>query len=348
MTISGFPVVSITRDEDQKTATKIALSLIQDEVLERLDRWCNAGNKRQILIKPNLLSTSPNPACNTSVETCLGITEFFKNLGDYTIFVGDGTTYEISHHPSTMQAMENHGYDAYQDTWTLVDLHADDTGAWFDVVNHGVPRPVELGIARLAVESFTISVAKIKTHDVLGLTLCLKNMMGTLNAAREKQSTTELARGDVKGYMHGFGNHKPHKLSKEQNIGPSKVALAANLIRLATCRPPDIAVIDGSTIMEGSGPRRGNVCSEIGSFAIASTDFIAVDATCAAITGFPLDSFQYIKLAGERGLGVYDIASIEYRGVLWNSLKTDIKPHPLFSEASPWKEEEIKEIANLI
>jgi uncharacterized protein (DUF362 family) len=347
MTTSRNPAVAIASDDDQKAAALAVLKLIRDDVTDRLTRWCVAGNKRQVLIKPNLLSTNPNPSCNTSVETCLGIAEFFKSLGDYTILVGDGTTYETNHEPSTMKSLENHGYDVYQDIWTLVDLHTDETGAWFDAVNNDDAGPVELGIAKLAIESFTVSVAKIKTHDVLGLTLCLKNMMGTLNAARIKADGTEISRGDVKGYMHGFGNHKPHDLTKEQNIGPSKVALAANLVRLASCRPPDLAVIDGSTVMEGPGPRRGNVCAEIGKFAMASTDFIAVDATCAAMTGFPLDSFQYVKRAGELGLGVHDLSRIEFRGSTWDSLKSGIKPHPLFSEASPWNDEEIEEFTKL-
>src|SRR5271157_1095987 len=348
MATTAIPAVSITRDDDQKTAVKNALDLIRDEITDKLTRWNDAGNKPQVLIKPNLLSTNQNPACNTSVDSCLGIAEFIKVLGDYTILVGDGTTYETGHAPSTMQALENHGYAEHQDIWTLVDLHEDDTGAWFDNVNNDVPRQVELGIAKLAVESFVVSVPKIKTHDVLGLTMCLKNMMGTLNAARYKDDATQIMRGDVKGYMHGFGNRKPHDLTKEQNIGPSKVALAANLVRLAACRPPDLAVVDGSTIMEGPGPRRGNVCSDIGGLAMASTDFIAADATCTAMTGFSLDSFQYVKLAGENGLGVYDVASIDYRGIPWESLKVEIKPHPLFSEAFPWTPEEIEEIAQLV
>ncbi len=336
--------LAIWKSDDQREATNKALGLVRDDVAAALDRWERAGGKNQVLIKPNLLSTNTNRACNTSVEACLGVADFFEELTSYKIFVGDGTTYETGHKPSTMVALDNHGYSAYKEKWGLVDLHADGAGRWFAIVNHEAPKPMELGIAALAAESFVVSVAKFKTHDVLGLTLCLKNMMGTLNAARHRGETAVTGRGDVKGYMHGFGNKKPHELTRAQNVGPSKVALAANLVRLATCRVPDLAVIDGSTVMEGSGPRRGNACTGLGGFAMAGTDPVAVDATCAAIAGIPLDSFQYVLRAGERKLGIHDVGSIACKGVGWETLKFPLKRHPLFAEASPWKPAELAEL----
>ncbi len=336
--------IAIWKSDDQRAAARNAMDLVREDVLAALARWERAGGRKQVLIKPNLLSTNVNPACNTSVETCLGIADLFKELTGYKIFIGDGTTYETGHKPSTKVALENHGYTAHKGTWNLVDLHDDDPGKWFDNINHDVPKPIELAIAKLAVESFVVSVAKFKTHDVLGLTLCLKNMMGTLNAARYRGESVTITRGDVKGYMHGFGNKKPNALTKAQNLGPSKVALAANLVRLVTCRAPDLAVIDGSTVMEGTGPRRGNACAGLGGFAMAGTDPVAVDATCAAIACIPLDSFQYVLRAGERGLGIHDVSSITCKGVGWQSLQFPLKRHPLFAEASPWKHDEVTEL----
>ncbi|NMC05051.1 MAG: hypothetical protein GYA24_07570, partial [Candidatus Lokiarchaeota archaeon] len=73
----------------------------------------------------------------------------------------------------------------------------------------------------------------------------------------------------------------------------------------------------------------------------AGTDAVAIDATCAAIAGIPLDSFQYVSRAGELGIGIHDIASIDCKGVGWQALHFPIKRHPLFAEASPWKPVEI-------
>ncbi|MBN2151058.1 MAG: DUF362 domain-containing protein [Candidatus Lokiarchaeota archaeon] len=336
--------IAISKNDDQRAAVIAALGLVRDDVLAALDRWEQAGGQKRVLIKPNLLSTNTNLMCNTTVDACLGVADFFGEATTYKVLVGDGTTYESKHKPSTMVALENHGYAAHKEAWNMVDLHDDVTGRWFGIVNHEAARPVELGVAALAVESFVVSVAKMKTHDVLGMTLCLKNMMGTLNAARYRGEAAEIHHGDVKGYMHGFGNKKPHELARAQNVGPSKVALAANLVRLAACRLPDLAVVDGSTVMEGSGPRRGSACAGLGGFAMAGTDPVAVDATCAAIAGLPLDSFQYVLRAGERGLGTHGVANIACKGIGWQALECPLKRHPLFAEAAPWKQAELDEL----
>nr|MDO8116933.1 DUF362 domain-containing protein [Candidatus Sigynarchaeota archaeon] len=186
--------IAISKNDDQRAATRETIDLIRDHVLSALDRWERAGGQKRVLIKPNLLSTDINPACNTSVDACLGVADFFKESTSYKILVGDGTTYESKHKPSTKLALENHGYSAHKEVWDLVDLHDDEASKWFGIVNHEAQKPIELGIAKLAAESFVVSVAKLKTHDVLGLTLCLKNMMGALNAARYRGESTIIRR----------------------------------------------------------------------------------------------------------------------------------------------------------
>ncbi|MHA1791319.1 MAG: DUF362 domain-containing protein [Promethearchaeota archaeon] len=340
--------VSIWRDDSPAKAVKKSLELLQDEIIDSLNAWKKkSGNSRNVLIKPNLLSTNENYECNTSVEHCLAIAHFIKELGNFTIYIGDGTTYESNHQPSTFKALEIHGYTKYDDTWQLVDLHEDDVGSWFNIINlEG--GPYELGISKLMMDSFLISAAKFKTHDVLGLTLGLKNLMGGLIAARLAQDKKIIKKGDVKGFMHGFSDKKPHKLTKEQNVGPSKVCLAANLVRLAKARLPDLTVIDGSIVMEGPGPRRGTACSELGGIVISGTDCIAVDSTCASIVKMPLDSFKYIKLAGEMSLGTHDIDEIKQVGLDWKELETSIKFHPKFKKAREWTREEINNLQDYL
>ncbi|MHA1369192.1 MAG: DUF362 domain-containing protein [Promethearchaeota archaeon] len=339
--------VAIWMDEDAYSSTWRALELIKDDIVGTLERWQESGNGK-VLIKPNLLSTNKNFKCNTSVETCLAIADFVKEIGDFDISVGDGTTWEKNKQPSTIRALENHGYAAYLDKWEFIELHDDDTGAWFDIVNLEANEPIELGVAKAAVDSFLISVAKFKTHDVLGLTLSLKNLMGALNSARSKKSGNIIKTGDVKGFMHGFWDKKPHLLTREQNIGPSKVALAANLVRLAKCVQPGLAVVDGSTVMEGSGPRRGDVCEQLGGISVAGIDFIAVDSICARIVKIPLESFQYVMAAGKAGVGNYKKEDIEVLGLDVEKIQTEIKPHPRFKESAPWKPGELSDFQKFL
>ncbi|MFX0101236.1 MAG: DUF362 domain-containing protein [Candidatus Hodarchaeota archaeon] len=330
--------------------TMEALKLVKDVILERLEKWEKGRGKKEkkILIKPNLLSTDLNYFCNTSVDHCLAIADFFENIGNYNIFIGDGTTYESKKNPSTLKALENHGFMKYRGKWMPMELHDDKPGRWFEIVNHESDGVIELAIARLSIDAFLVSAAKLKTHDVLGLTLSIKNLMGCLNAARYKGKRKILKKGDVKGFMHGFLDKKPHLLTKEQNIGPSKVALAANIIKMASCRQPDLSVIDGSSVMEGKGPRRGNACEDLGNIALAGTDAVAVDATCARIAGFSLESFQYIRIAGMLGLGNHLEKNISYLGMDPSKMRASVNPHPLFNEASPWKDEEIRDLSSFV
>ncbi|MHA1684602.1 MAG: DUF362 domain-containing protein [Promethearchaeota archaeon] len=331
-------VVSIKTGEDTYNTTIETLDLLKEEITRELDRAKEDG-KKSILIKPNLLSTDENFACNTSAEHCAAIADFLSENSEFEIFLGDGTTYDRGKNPSTMRSLKNHGFDKYRDKWTLVDLHADDLGRWFPIVNDA-PEKIELAFSKLASESFVVSAAKFKTHDVLGVTLGLKNMMGALIGARWKGTGELIRRGDVKGFMHGFSDRKPHKLTREQNVGPSKVYLAANLVRMTHCLKPDLAVIDGSTVMEGPGPRRGTVCRDLSNIFLASTDVVAVDAACAAIIKLPLEKFKYIKKSGEIGLGTHNLEEIVVRGDSIEKNMTDIEFHPRFSEAKNWTSQE--------
>ncbi|MBD3186938.1 DUF362 domain-containing protein [Candidatus Bathyarchaeota archaeon] len=334
--------VAITKHADTSESVRNALDLIRNPIKVALQEKFKNASRGQVLIKPNLLSTDLNHICNTTVEHCKAIADFFYDLGDYTVVVGEGTTYASDKNPSTILALERHGFKEHEDQWALIDLHEDQPGKWFDIINHEAPRGIELGIAKTCIESFTVSAAKFKTHDVLGVTLGLKNMMGGLVSARNKVSQEILARGDVKGYMHGFSRKKPHFLSREINTGASKVALAVNLVRMHACHPPDLTVIDGSTIMEGAGPRRGTACQALSGITIAGTDTIAVDAACARMIGMPLESFKYIQRAGELGLGDHEHEKTILVGESLDGMITRIKFHPQFKLARKWTTDELK------
>ena len=47
---------------------------------------------------------------------------------------------------------------------------------------------------------------------------------------------------------------------------------------------------------------------------LAGADVVSVDTVCAAVMGFDVDRILHVKLAGEEGLGVADLGTIEVRG----------------------------------
>jgi len=155
----------------------------------------------------------------------------------------------------------------------LIDLNKD------EVVEVSPPNPLALKrvkIAKTALESTLISVPKLKLHRITGVTLSLKNMMGTISR---------------KGSMHSH--------------------LSKNIADLASIVKPSIAVIDG--IVAGEGHETSENPVEM-NLVIAGTDPVAVDAVGAAVMGVSPKDIKHLCFAEEKGLGTCDLTEIEVLG----------------------------------
>jgi uncharacterized protein (DUF362 family) len=317
--------VAIVRGNNPYETTYKALNLISEDI---------KIPKSQIIIKPNLLMTKTFPIGVTDPQVCAAVADFLRAYKSVNkISLGEGTT--DGNPPDTYKSMQNNGYLPYQDRWDPISFIHDDPGKWFPIYSSGCPQPIELGISRTVIECpYLISIPKFKTHDVLGLTLSLKNLMGTLTTARYIQSKKILAQGttNICAFMHGFGTKKPHQLSEDQNINASKVALAINLIRLARAIPPSLAIIDGNVCMEGDGPATHGTKKNL-NLIIASTDFIAADTVATYIAGMNPYHFQYIYQAGEIGLGENQLQNITIIGEQLDDIISPFKPHHLYQRA---------------
>ena len=316
--------MAIVRGNDPYETTMEALTLIADNI---------EIPKSPILLKPNLLTVKTMPAVVTSPKVCAAVADFLKERKSAKeIKLGEGTTH--GNPPDTFTSMKNNGYTPFQDRWTPISFIHEPTGKWFPISSPGYSNQLELGVAKSITDCpYVVSVPKFKTHDVLGLTLSLKNFMGSLTEAREVESKRIIAREttNICAFMHGFGEKKPHELTENQNTGVSKVALATNLIRLAKVVRPSLAVIDGIIAMEGDGPMKGN--SKNLNLIIASTDFIAADTVATHVAGMNPLHFQYINQAGLLGLGEYRLEYISILGESLNSLISPFTPHHLYSRA---------------
>ncbi len=322
--------VAIVRGNNPYETTKKALNLIRDDI---------KIEGSQALLKPNLLTTAEKSLAVTSPHICAAVADFLRDDKQIIdIQLGEGTT--SGSPPNTFVSMRNNGYTDYLDRWEPVDFARDVPKKWFPIESPGILDEIQLGIAKTAIECpYLVSIPKFKTHDVLGLTLSLKNLMGTLTAARnfvtKKFLTQETS--NVCGYMHGYGELKPDKLADEQIIGPSKVALAINLLRLAKIIQPSLAVVDGIEAMEGDGPLSGT--KKDLNLVITGTDFIAVDIVASHIAGFDPDHFQYLYQAGLLGLGECNIENITILGESLDSVCSPFKPHHLYPRAKFTPEE---------
>jgi uncharacterized protein (DUF362 family) len=76
--------------------------------------------------------------------------------------------------------------------------------------------------------------------------------------------------------------------------------------------PGMVAVMDGTTVGDGEGPRL--MRPVVKNVILASADQVAIDAVAAKLMGFDPLNIRYIRLAHEQGLGVGDPSQIELVG----------------------------------
>jgi uncharacterized protein (DUF362 family) len=76
--------------------------------------------------------------------------------------------------------------------------------------------------------------------------------------------------------------------------------------------PSVVAVMDGTVMGDGAGPR--TMIPREGNLILASADQVAIDAIAAKIMGFDPLSIRYLAMCQERGLGVADPRDIEIIG----------------------------------
>lgn len=134
---------------------------------------------------------------------------------------------------------------------------------------------------------FLISVGKLKTHTMTGLTCILKNQFGAISVK--------------------------HKARYHKYL--DKAILAANKIRY-----PDLCIVDGIIAMEGEGPVSG-IPKPLGVI-VSGNDAVATDYTCARIMGLDPHHISHVKLCMREGLGSFEC---DTHGEDINSVKTDFK-----------------------
>ena len=224
-----------------------------------------------VLVKPNYINTEhPFTGITTDGRVVEGVVKYLSEHAVEDIIIGEGTG-----EGDTMEAFRVAGVDKVAERWRskLVDLNRDE----FLQIEPKSPLALRrVKIARTALESAIVSVPKLKPHRLAGVTLSLKNMMGTMTP---------------KGSMHSH--------------------LSKNIVDLASIIKPRIAVIDG--IIAGEGHETSGNPVEM-NLIIAGTDPVAVDAVGAAVMGIAPETVKHLCLAEERGLGTCRLGQVEILG----------------------------------
>lgn len=329
-----------SRKDDRKSAILRALSAIEGEI--------KLGSR--ILVKPNLVSTTKQLAA-THVDALRGVLQFLRDRTDAEIMIGEGASMR-----DTFDGYRNFGYFSLVDEYgvKLIDFNRD---RWIPARIFDTDlKDLEVRIARTVVESdFRISVCPPKTHDVVIVTLSLKNMivgslirdeLGTLRTfgglAWQLFSTRMLKQTASQRSVDGLADRDSSLIARSDKmaIHCGHPAINMTLARLTPLTYPHLSVIDGTIGMEGNGPTNGTPV-DLG-LIITGTDFLSVDTVTARIMGFDPKEIGYLEYLRRLGMGVVDLDQIEIVGEKLESCIMPFRPHSNRISQSGWKLDEGK------
>lgn len=282
----------MVKGEDRRENIRRSLELIAGDIR-------NAIGKRQVIIKPNFVSTSIQLAA-THADHIRGILDFLGEFYRGKVIVAEAAA------GNTLEAYKNFNYYGLLDEYDLelVDLNR---GPFETVAIEGsTGKQINVRVSRmlLSPDSYRISATRLKTHDTVVVTLSIKNMaMGGLGMSDKV---------------------KAHQGIRQTNL---------NIAKLARLLWPDLAVIDGLEGMEGNGPIFGDPI-DVG-VAISSTDPMAADVVACEVMGVDFSRVGYLNFCKE--LGEHDMERIEVVGTPLGECVKPFRLHSTVEEQYGWK-----------
>ena len=250
-----------------KSEIESALFNILDQMKKR--KKINIKKKADIMIKPNICLVrgyETGATVDPFIVKCL-VDWLMQNYDIETITIGEADATELNIDIAFKVLGWEDTFDDYPNV-RLLNLTKDErvgvelNGLFFK----------NLKISKTYMESdFLISVAKLKTHTMTGITCNLKNLYGANPIKNKAQYHTHL----------------------------DEVIFDLNKTRL-----PDLCLVDGVIAMEGAGPVSGEP-NPIG-LLIAGNDAVAADHACARIMAFDPNKIKHLNLARKQLLGSTD------------------------------------------
>jgi uncharacterized protein (DUF362 family) len=289
--------VALTTGNDRVNLAFKALEPFKTEIAAAI------GDKR-VILKPNNVMTN-NPLCATHADNLEGILEFLRSIDKKNVVIAESPA-----NGSALDGFANYGYNKFVGRYGVKLLNLDTQGyevAYCIDQKDFQPHPCRVSKLILDPNNFIISAAKLKTHELVGVTLSLKNIVV---GSGIKDSSGWRGKSD-KPLIHGGGTR----------------GINYNLFTLSAKLHPDLAVIDGYEGMEGSGPINGTPVEQ--RVCVASMDWLAADRVGAALMGVDVGKIGYLTYctrAGDRGEG--DLSKIE---ILGPPIKDHAKTYQLHS-----------------
>ena len=220
---------------------------------------------KNVLLKPNFVEAHAERPINTDIAVIAAVAHACLSLGAAQVVVGEAS----GHRRDPWFSVLNPSLRALLDKRVrCMDLNYADAVV---VKNRGARTGLpSFYLPRILVESqVVINMPKLKTHHWMGVTLCNKNLFGTLP-----------------GIYYGWPKNALHYRGIENSI-----------LDLAQTVRPHYNIIDGIVGMEGDGPIMGSA-KQVGAL-ILSAHPLAADATAARIMGFDPLKMPYLAMASQ-------------------------------------------------
>ncbi len=204
---------------------------------------------KYILIKPNVLSDAPQEKhITTNPIVVKAIISILKEKEAGRIIVGDSP------------GLPGAGFKAR--TCGIYEVCEEEGVEWVDFSIDPMIHTLSMGFKvpqthYLEDVDLVFSVAKMKTHQLMGATGCVKNMFGTVPGL----------------------NKSPMHLK-----APSPLAFARVILDIYSTHVPEYSVMDGIISMEGAGPANGTPRQT--GLLLGSSSAIALDRAEAVIMGY--------------------------------------------------------------
>lgn len=272
-------------------------SSVREKVKVALKSWTHllpANQSSRILLKPNFNSDFGALTGNTTdMRLLAAIIEFLQGHGYANLVIGEGTSsgfvregISVIHRLRADRLAAHYGVE-------IVDLNA-----WTQIIDVPLENGVVVQVADLLAEAdFVINMPKLKTHYEVGMSVCLKNLMGACVGRENKKK------------IHG--------------------SLARNIVHLNEVIKPHLHVVDGLIAMEGNGPSRGTPVN-YGKVIIGTNPF-KLDYLCARLIGFPREEVKTLVEARRMG-HISDSETAEWESVSLNGYECEFQRPAV----SPW------------
>ncbi len=252
------------------------------------------GGRKRVLVKPNLvLPRKPDAAATTHPAVVEAVCAAFVKAGA-AVSIIDSTG--VPHTKSLLKMLYGKSGMTEAAKRSGATLSFDTSSRTVSVPDGRIVNKLELLSPVLDAE-LVISVAKAKTHSLMAMSGCMKNLFGCVP---------------------GLGKPNLHRKY------PKREDFAAMLVDLCQRIAPGFCVLDGVWGMEGAGPTGGD--PKYFRTIAGGVSPHAVDLAQCHLMGLRLDSVYTLREAASRGLVPDDPALLTWLGDRAEELRTNFKP----------------------